>query len=304
MERNTGRQATIIARELQFDVQQTMKKQRYWHNNDPVSTHFLNALQSAFPESELFFIESARDGVAAIGEEQFNAEQLRNIKGFIKQEALHGKQHRAINDALVANGYEKIAEFDARLAKARKLAREKYSILFRLGLTAAAEHFTATLSRYALLKNNSLIEQSKEPFRQLLFYHAYEEIEHKAIVFDLYKTAGGGYLLRAFTHVLGMLDVLLSTRFKHKYLLKKDGLWNVRYRIKAFWFVWGLKGVAWGLLPDMLKYFIPGFHPWHTNELNEVAARYPGRVQALNSGLSAEDQPAPESPSAHVLATD
>ena len=45
-----------------------MRRQQYWLANDPVLTHFFNALQATFPEGERFFIDSARDVRVKLGE--------------------------------------------------------------------------------------------------------------------------------------------------------------------------------------------------------------------------------------------
>ncbi|MDX1695385.1 MAG: metal-dependent hydrolase [Ketobacteraceae bacterium] len=279
----------IIAREVELDVLAIMRRNRYWLDNDPVKTHFFNGIQTAFPETELFFIDSVRDGVSFVGEDSLTAQERKNIREFIKQEALHGREHRSVNSALISLGYDEIAKVNDRVKKGRIAARTKYSLLFRLGLTAAAEHITAVLADYTLLRKPELINACEIDLKELLIYHSIEEIEHKSIAFDLYMRCGGGYWGRFLTFWLAVADAALITRYLHKYLLRSDGLWNARTRWRAFSFVWGSKGIAWAMLPKLLNYIRPGFHPWDTDEREVINQQY--RLSKLKKSETESSSP-------------
>ena len=75
----------IIPRKLTIDLTEALKDKPYWLDNDPVKTHFFNALQSAFPEGERMFIDSARDVRDRYGD-KLSEELKEQIKLFIKQE--------------------------------------------------------------------------------------------------------------------------------------------------------------------------------------------------------------------------
>jgi predicted metal-dependent hydrolase len=57
-------------------------------------------------------------------------------------------------------------------------------------------------------------------------------------------------------------------------LLKKDGLWTWRNRLKLFREIYGLNGFVMGMLPDLLQYLKPGFHPWDTDERDDLYKRF------------------------------
>lgn len=264
---------TITAREIHFDYEKAMRENPYWHSNDPVLTHFFNALQSTFPEGERFFIDSARDARDQYGKENLSDRLNEDIGLFIKQEAFHGREHEAWNKALINLGYGKIAKFDQKIKDMRLWAKENAPAYSRLAGTAAAEHYTASLGHIFLNERPELIKGAAKPFQYLLSYHALEEIEHKAVCFDLYQEVSGNYLSRIFGIVFTSFDLMHLVRARQIYLLKKDGLWNFKNRIKAWQFVWGSKGMVWTLLPYFLNYFRPDFHPWETDErskLNEI----------------------------------
>ena len=50
------------------------------------------------------------------------------------------------------------------------------------------------------------------------------------------------------------------------YLLKKDGLWGWRYRVKVWKYFIGRNGLLKGLFPRAIQYLRPSFHPWMTDE--------------------------------------
>lgn len=258
----------------------SIKSNPYWFDNDPIKTHFFNALQSVFPEGERFFIDSVRDGIEAvrtgnirskvmITDEEYN-ELSDNVKMFIFQEAQHGRQHDIINDSLVFLGYDRIDFYTEMQRNNRIRIQNKYSISLRLSITAAAEHFTAVFSSFALCGTPKLFDVADAPFRELFVFHCAEEIEHKSVCFDLYRSQNGGYFLRIYGLFLAVLDEAINVRYKHRYLLKKDGKWTLKNRLKAWSFIWGPKGVALSLLPPLLKYLNPWFHPWDTDERSDI----------------------------------
>ena len=113
-------------------------------------------------------------------------------------------------------------------------------------------------------------------------YHALEEVEHKAVCYDLYQQAKGGYGLR----VLGMLfvtgDLLVRLRNRQKYLLQQDGLWNKATEKKANQLLWGKGGIMRSLTPYLLQYFRPNFHPWETDERMDLLRRFPQEIDLID----------------------
>lgn len=265
---------TITPRRPEYDVSDAMRQHRYWLNDDAVLTHFFNALQATFPEGERFFIDSARDVRATLGDEQVPSTLREDLRAFISQEAWHGHEHEQWGKALEAIGYTRMPEFDARLLRLRLWAREHIKPIQRLALTVAAEHMTASLARLLLEKRPDLLETADPPMRHLMAWHAFEETEHKSVCFDLYQAAGGGYLRRCVALLLEMIDIFVQVHQRHRYFLKADGLWGWRTRWRVFHQVWGPRGVMGRLLPYMLGYLKPGFHPWQTDERAAFRARY------------------------------
>mgnify|MGYP006167661917 CR=1 FL=1 len=73
---------------------------RYWFDNDPVLSHFLNALSLTFPDGERLFVDSVREFRDVVTDKA----RQKEISGFIGQEAMHSLEHVSMNNMLEAKG--------------------------------------------------------------------------------------------------------------------------------------------------------------------------------------------------------
>jgi predicted metal-dependent hydrolase len=159
-----------------------------------------------FPDGEDFFVRSVRH----FRDEVTDAELKRQVAGFIGQEALHGREHRAFNDRLDELGYptKRVERIIKRLITTRERMLSPKS---NLAATAAYEHFTATLAELLLTSQEARALFGHEEVRNLFLWHALEESEHKAVAFDVYRAVGGSERMRVvtmkvlrYTFVIGM----------------------------------------------------------------------------------------------------
>lgn len=268
----TPNDLTITARVLDVDFEKALRENPKWHSNDIVTTLFFTGLQATFPEGERFFIDAARD-VRDKHKDQLSAQLLEQVQLFIQQEAYHGRTHDDWAQALIKLGFTRMKNFDDELRELRLDAKENVPALVRLSITSAVEHYTASLA-HLFLRKQAYIDGAATPFRHVFLYHALEEVEHKAVCYDLYHAAGGKYWLRIFGLLVASLDVAYQARKRHIYLLKKSGEWTIKNRFKAFRFVWGLDGIVINLIPYTLRYLKPNFHPWDSDERAALNERY------------------------------
>ncbi len=107
-------------------------------------------------------------------------------------------------------------------------------------------------------------------------WHSAEETEHKAVCFDLYRFAGGGWLRRSLVFVLVTLN--FSVMFSRLYfsLLHRDGCLEPSRlgatMMQGLKFFFARSGIAWHLLGHGLRYLSPWFHPWNQDNRQELQA--------------------------------
>lgn len=232
---------------------------RHWFDGDPMLTHFLNALSLTFPDGERFFV----DAVRAFRDQVDDPVRQKEISGFIGQEAMHSLEHDSFNNMLVEQGYRDEAEGGQKLARHLiKQGRERLSAKQQLAATAALEHITAILAN-RLLKDPALLESMHPKVRQLWMWHAIEEIEHKAVAYDLYEDVIGSYRLRVRVLLAASLALASYTGRYTWAFLKKDGLHrNPRVLARGLWRLFGFRGLLTRTVPDFLSFLRPDFHPW------------------------------------------
>jgi predicted metal-dependent hydrolase len=230
---------------------------RDWYGGDPfISTH-LNALSLLFPEGERFFVDSVKQLRHLVADPELRE----RIRGFIGQEAMHGKEHRAFNEMLVEHGYHAAPRVDARLRGFLDLVRKVLPKHSQLAVTCALEHFTAIMAE-GLLRDPRMREPMHPAMRDLWTWHALEENEHKAVAFDVYSAAGGGYLRRISIMLLTTAIFFAVTFWVQARLLYTRGVLLRPWRLArgfARLYVW--PGFLTRMLPAYLDYFRPGFHP-------------------------------------------
>ncbi len=271
----------ITPRDMDFDILTALKKNLYWNGNEPVKTHYENALQSVFPVGERMMIESVRD-IRDRYENKLQNKLLEEVKMFIRQEAQHSTHHAKWNDALIEIGYKELHDELEKSKKLRVLYKKYIPARLRLAVSCAIEHYTTVLIRITWHEYPEIGATFTSDFRDLLLYHGIEEMEHKGVCFDLYQATGGGYILRALGMVLVTLILAHLVRKRHKYFLQRDSLWNKKTKRKAFGHVWGSHGLVIKLIPHVLNYLRPGFHPWEFDDRVWVRNEYADELKRAN----------------------
>jgi uncharacterized protein len=164
---------------------------RYYVNGDPVMSAIVTVLSAMFPEGEDFFVRSVRN----YRDQIVDPELKQQVAGFIGQEAMHGREHRAFNERLAGLGYPTRA-IDRSLAWGFRVSERLPGPARRLAVTAALEHYTATLAEVLLTNERARDLLHIDEVRNLFLWHALEESEHKAVAFDVFETVSGSHWIR------------------------------------------------------------------------------------------------------------
>lgn len=235
---------------------------RYWYGGNVFVTHYMNALSLLFPHGEKFFI----DAVRACRDRSDDAALQAQIRAFVGQEGWHRSVHAGYNAWLERIGLP-AARLEARHAAKLDLARNQLSPRGWLAATICAEHFTAIMA-HDLLANPERSEPMDAHFARLWRWHALEELEHKAVAYDLFVASGGRYATRVRSMLLVTLNFTLDVAGNLIALLRADGqLWKPRVWAQGFSFLFGRRpGLFWKLLPGWLAFFRRDFHPWQQDD--------------------------------------
>lgn len=260
MTHDTMTPTPIVPREkLDFGLEGDIP--RFWYEGDPFKTRFFDALSTLFPVGERFFISCVRD----YRDQVTDPKMLQDIKDFTRQEAQHSMVHTRYNDRLQAQGVRVdriLANQERRLfGFMRKRAPKK----FTLAMTAAAEHITAIMA-HCFVERKDLFAQADERIRAIYVWHAMEEMEHKAVAFDVMEQiahVGYGTRIRAMLLVSFMFPFHTFRIMSH--MLKVDGfkgLTRLKLWMRGLWWLYKPGGLLAPSLGKYLSYYKPGFHPW------------------------------------------
>lgn len=251
----------ITVRRLQFNPKAI---RRHYFANSPVMSHLLTALSSTFPIGEQFFVHSVRNVRDKVTDKKLQAE----IAAFIGQEAMHSKAHAEFNDAWRRDDYN-LDRFQAWLARKNSYVKSLHPKI-QLAITCAFEHFTALLGGY-ILRHPEVLSTLDDDAIKLWVWHAIEEIEHRAVAFDVYQHIYGDdkirrMMMRSVTTGFASLTFYSASKLfmqdKKKSLPKPGGNLFGAYLLAKMFIQ---------LTPEYLAYYKADFHPTEIDYSNLVA---------------------------------
>lgn len=228
---------------------------RLWFGGNAFLTFFFDGLNLTFPEGERLFVRAVHEHRKQIQDPVL----LAQMRGFAGQEGRHAQAHEQLFDSLRAQGFDLDPFFRAYDAYTRFVNR-RVPALSRLASTAALEHYTSTLA--LLMFENDLLRDAHPEMRKLLLWHATEELEHRAVAFDVLRAVNPSYALRARAFVISSVSLAFWTLFGMRLFLKqsKTPLRVVWRDLRAARRMTGGQ-LGWPLLRALLAYLKPGFHP-------------------------------------------
>src|SRR5690242_12717455 len=190
---------------------------RHWIAGNAAATAISNGLNMLFPAGERFFVRSVNRYLDQITDDTLRAQ----VRAFFKQEGKHASAHDDFNAVLKAHGF-RIEKFLARYTAMSRWIEDRLPGKLNLAGTAAAEHFTAILADGAF--RDGVLDALDPRMQKLMAWHAAEEIEHKAVAFDVLRAIDDRYALRIAglayaTVMLGMYWVWATSM-----LVRQEGL--------------------------------------------------------------------------------
>ena len=230
-----------------------------WCNSDARTSATLEAVSFVTPALERFFIRTVADCLPLAG----NDTQLERLcREFIHEEAEHTGAHRKLNAALLA--YMKspppgLAAVEGLL----DMVNRRLSLSTRVALVAALEHFTAVLSK-SYLRSHGRLQFGCAYARDLFHQHALEEIDHRAVAFDLWVHRGGGSVpvrLAAITSILVVGAVYLG--MATPWILHRKNGGRLTATLAGLLAKRPAPAGAGSTLKDLFRYVRRDYHPQH-----------------------------------------
>ncbi len=271
----------IPTRRVSFDTALTDTPRHFAANDDLILSHLIASLSATFPDGEDYFVRSVRH----YRDQITDPELKQQVKGFIGQESIHGREHRAFNAHLAALGYP--TQRVERIVKKALAARDRHmSPEENLAVTAALEHFTATLGALCLGNDEFRSLSRPGPVRDLLLWHALEEAEHKAVAFDVYRAVGGSERTRIQTMKVVRVAFVALMSLQVVASLLGDRSTYQRGRLRSSWKRFRRSAFFSSELRDTLRdYDRVDFHP-NQHPTDELVAEWRERLFGAEGTLN------------------
>jgi len=254
---NTTR--TIRARHIRFNISKNHR--RYWFNDDPVKTLHANTLTASIPYGEHFFVACVLPHIKSIKDKTFR----KNAIHFAKQEMNHSKEHYRLFLKTVKPFYPKLKVKENLYQKVFQVVALLCGAKIRLAMVAAMEHFTAVTGEL-YIREPELLAGIDERIYLLWQWHFIEEVEHKAVAFDILKSVTNNYFIRATGFFLAASFLMVGFTSAYWHMAIHDKLYKkFSFYKDSFTFFWGKKGLIRRLAWPYLRYLLPSFHPNQTS---------------------------------------
>jgi len=270
----------------------------HWMPQSPIGSHAVNHFSFTLVRGEYFFCRIFNKALPFVTDEKLK----KDVETFIRQEAIHAQAHKeSIEKYIQRYGvdiekqYERVIElFDYMLAdkpfgKALPKRMQKSWLLFRVGIVAAAEHYTCALGQYVLTKADWEEKGCDPAVSDLFTWHCAEEVEHRTVAFDLFEHLGGSYALRvAIMSMVAPIFTYLMAKGTQELAAVDRSLPKSQQSLTRFdfWRKW-FKASSQELVPSPVwfmttakNFFKPSYHPYYEGS-TELALEYINRSPAV-----------------------
>lgn len=244
----------IIHRKPDFTFHEHFEK--HWLGGSPFKTHFLNSLTLIFPTGEKYFIRSVKKVLNKVKSKTL----IKQAHQFIKQEAQHSHEHEKFFKVLERQGYEISSLIKILDNLVTKNFEPFFSEEYNIAITSGLEHITSLLAEISLEEN--FLKEAPQKLQDLFNWHAAEEIEHRAVAFDVLNEVDPKYDKR-------LIGILISYLFMSTYagvatihLLHQDKLLLKKETIKDFTSMFFTdEKLFFKAISIFFRYLNPDFHP-------------------------------------------
>lgn len=283
----------IAARNVEFDWTGVPLQ---YIPGDSYATQFWNVMHLVLPEGERAMADVFSQALPEIDDPRLHEE----VVGFVGQENIHASSHEGFRNHLADHG----------VAIAPILSRIEYIVdqVFgdhgltgrtgrfwlreRLGIYAAAEHYTAVVGEW-LLDNTPFDDRGVDPtMLDLLRWHGSEELEHRNVAYDAFQYVDGGYARRVRTAFIAFAGLALLWFSTAKRLYRDPVVRKTSNGWRGWWPIAFRRAGRARMVPTLTflakqipPYLNPRFHPSQMGEIDK-AIRYLAQSPAARTAAA------------------
>ena len=241
---------------------------------DPEQSYSIIGLSLLLPYLEPYLIRSMKRAKKEITDPDL----VEDLERFSAQEGQHYREHMRFNDVIRSKGFSGLAKLEADLDADYRRFSETKSLRFNLAYAEGFEALTTASARFAF--EGSDTSNMHPAVRDLMTWHAIEELEHRTVAFDVYDHVCGGYFYRLAVGCFAQWHLIRFVNRVSRYMLEADpdsvakygGLEGRRPRRRV-----QARQARKKLLPNVLRTYLPGYTPHDipfTPMMREVAQQY------------------------------
>ncbi len=200
-------------------------------------------------------MKAVRTGAA---DGRVNPELRARALSFVHQEGSHQREHREFNRGLTSQvpALRHIERVQRRVFRALDDHGTTQSVLAHAAGAEAVAFFTA---RWVDRRRHSLLGDANGPVATMFVWHLAEEVEHKDVVYDLYRAHGGGRVRYLFGIVCALMVFALSVVTASAVLIVRERQWwRPGVHVRMIW--WSLSFV-FEVLPLLGLCLLKEHHP-------------------------------------------
>ena len=243
----------ITVRRIAFQFPASI--QRYWLGGNPFRTHLLNSLTLLLPATEKWAVRVVKKSFSQVSHPKIQQDALK----FIGQEGQHANAHLLFWNNLRQQGYSidpHVQEVDRFLG----WFESRLSPVLSIAILAGFEHLTEFIADFGL--NNHFLDEADPALKYLFAWHAAEEIEHKALAYDVLCSLTQGYGVRILGLVIGHLHAIRFLCSGLFLLLRQDHkAWSFSVWADMAQFLLVKEKFFFRACANFMMYFRVDFHP-------------------------------------------
>lgn len=247
-----------------------------WYDGKLHLSNYFDAVSIGATPFEGFFIRAVRHVLdSETLNRPENAQLLEEAKTFAAQEMQHTIAHGRYNKMLAKRGYP-VKEITRWCVDYINKTMEGKTDREVFAMAVAGESFLGDVGD-VLLSTTDYTDKMHPAVRRLFKWHFYEEIEHRAISFDMYKALYGrglgayATLIKMYLKTTVSSTVLITVPFGK--LLKHNEITGFKAWMEILNFLLINPGINRQMLKGYFRFFSPRYHPWKYRDNVETLRR-------------------------------